>query len=187
MTIKFEFKKKKELKKFLYESSRIGLQRNIIIKKGKLKKRQIKFTLKTFLAYTYCLLLWIGLFLNFLKDLNLNITFKTLIERNILLLVVTTLIGIIFFKIKNNSREAQKKLLNKEIILTINKETIKMECIGREISTNIENIIAIIIGEYSINIVTNNDIVFNIPNTKEDEVISTLKTYKNDIKTIKLK
>ena len=108
-------------------------------------------------------------------------------ERNILLLVVTTLIGIIFFKIKNNSRENQKKLLNKEIILTINKETIKIDCIGREISTNIENIIAIIIGEYSINIVTNNDIVFNIPNTKEDEVISTLKTYKNDIKTIKLK
>ena len=103
MTIKFEFKNKKELKRFLYESSRIGLQRNIIIKKGKLKKRQIKFTLKTFLAYTYCLLLWIGLFLNFLKDLNLNITFKTLIGRNMLLLVVTTLIGIIFYFKENNS------------------------------------------------------------------------------------
>lgn len=187
MTIEFEFKDKKELKKFLTESSRISLQRNDIIKSGKLKRGQLEFTFKLFIAYTYCLLIWIGLFLGFIRDLSLNIAFKTLIVRNILLLVVTSLIVIIFFKIKNKSKEEQRKLLNKEIILTINEDTIKMECIGREISTNIENIIAIIIGKYSINIVTNNDIVFNIQNTNEDKVISTLKSYKNDIKVIKLK
>ena len=187
MEISFCIDNKKELKNFLNESFNIILSRNKIINKKKGRKRHINYNKKIFGITLGLSLIWIGLFITLVSNIISYPIGEIITERSTISLIAISFLWIYWLNtIKKNNKE-QLKLLNQRGILTITSDKIKMNYIEREISTTIENITAIIIGKYSVNVVTNNNIVFNVPIIIKDKVINTINKYRNNISIIELK
>lgn len=187
MEISFCIETKKELMKFLNESSSIILSRNKIIKKRKGRCSLFNTNKKIFSISLGLFLIWIGLFFIFISNISSRSITEIIQERSTIFLIAISFFVILWIKTLRKTFKEQIKLLNQRGILIINNEKIKMDYNGREISTGIDNAIAVIVGKHSINVVTDNNIVFNTPIITKDKVLNTMKKYKKDILIIELK
>lgn len=185
MEISFCIDNKKELKKFLNEASSVAFSRNKIIKRK--KGRHFNHNRKT-LGFTMGLLLiTMGLIITFISNICSQSITETITERSTIFLMVVFAFWLILINNIKKTNKEQMKLLNQKGALIINSEQIKMNYIEREISTSMDKAIAVIVGKYSINIVTNNNIIFNTPIITKDKVVNTITKYKKDISIIELK
>ena len=187
MTIEFEIENKKKLIKFSGEYAGIFIWRNEILrkKKGKAKKyNRNKMNIEVTIVLLILWLLTIGIFIN---DIMAIEPLALLGRRSTLFAIITTIILIRWILQLKKTYKELLKILYQKGTLTITSDKITCNFNDREISTPLEKTIGVIIGKHSLNIITNNNTVFNVPIDIKDKVISALNKYKSDILIIKLK
>ena len=158
---------------------------DISLKKKKLEKKNIldnnnNFLKKSIINLIIFIIMFILLNMLFIHNNHQNNIFTYIWNIATIIYIVLTIINLFIFII--GYKDFKKQGLNGTLTITEKKIVDQSDDIKFEMS--LDNITSLVIGDYSIVILTNNKIYYRLPISCKEELLDAFKTYKEDLKII---